>query len=29
MAQEVLKINPNAVVIDSDGYYMVDYSEIG
>jgi hypothetical protein len=28
MAQEVLEIIPEAVSVDSDGYYMVDYSLI-
>ena len=29
MAQDVLKVEPSAVSIDADGYYMVDYGKLG
>lgn len=29
MAQEVLEVNPSAVVLDESGYYAVDYRALG
>ena len=29
MAQEVLEVNPSAVVLDDSGYYAVDYRALG
>lgn len=29
MAQDVLKVEPSAVSIGADGYYMVDYGRLG
>jgi hypothetical protein len=29
MAQDVLKVEPSAVSMDADGYYMVDYDKLG
>ena len=29
MAQDVLKVEPSAVSMGADGYYMVDYGKLG